>query len=124
VSCGAVLSQSQPWTQPPYRQVQQAPHSRLGVVSFALSLVPWVASITLAVAVAHGGDPSGGGMIVQVIPASATLSLAALVLGIVGLVQKQGGRLFAFLGTAFSGALLAVLPVAFFLVAYTISLHD
>lgn len=63
-------------------------------------------------------------MIVQVIPASATLSLAALVLGIVGLVQKQGGRLFAFLGTAFSGALLAVLPVAFFLVAYTISLHD
>jgi hypothetical protein len=114
--CGAILSRSQPWTQPQYQQVQPPPHSRLGIASLVLSIVGAVIYFgALAIAVflgAYGrwelgetGEVLGG---LAVLVGVAAL-LAALGLGIAGIVQKRRKSLFAILGTVFSAVALVAI---------------
>jgi hypothetical protein len=110
VSCGAAVSESQPWTQPQYQQVGRPPYSRLGIVSFVLFLVS-IALFLIALAATPFVMNNAGWELGILIQTSAALLMAALVLGIIGLFQKQRNRIFAVLGAVLSGGVIALVLV-------------
>lgn len=95
----------------------RARHSRMGIASFVLSLVPGVLLVGLYRLVLFlvsrappGADETGYGAGMIVLALLTTLSeIVALGLGIAGVVQRRRKRLFAFLGIACSVFFLAVI---------------
>lgn len=96
--------------------MEERPHSRLGIASFILSILLFIITfILLGIAgVMEASTPGGidetatnsiilGLAIIAVI----FIDLVALVLGICGMVQKERKKIFAGLGSLFSGILLA-----------------
>ena len=115
MSCGTVLSQSQPCTQPQYQQGEQLQHSSVGIASFVLGLCSAVGA--LVILAAHFGVwftyVFDGRVVLFIALAACTLTaIPALVLGIIGVVQKGRRRLFAIFGTVLSAVSVAVVELA------------
>lgn len=87
-------------------------HSGLGVASFVVSIIAGFSIFVLIVIAGLMETSTPGGLdensieavlVGLLLIAFVGLALVALVLGIVGLVQKQRKKIFALLGTVFSG---------------------
>lgn len=102
--------------QPTYEPLVAEPHSGWGIASFIVSLV---ANIGLVLVVLLGGiaevttpggldeDSLAAGLLGLLLLSALCGLVISLVLGIVGLVQQQRKKVFAILGTVFSGVSLA-----------------
>ncbi len=108
MSCGTALSEGRPWTRRQYQQVERLPHSRLGIASFVAGLVSAVLFFVGLAAIPFAIDSAAWVLGVPMCASAALLMMTALVLGIVGLFQKQRNRLFAILGTVLSGGAIAL----------------
>ena len=97
--------------------MEEQKHSRLGIASFITSIVSGILIYLLMVIAASMAastpagmyEPSAGTLIAGLsVFAFLGVTLVALCLGIVGLLQKERKKIFAILGTVFSAVSLVV----------------
>ena len=108
MSCGTGFSEGGPWTRRQSQQVGRLAQSRLGIASFVAGLVSAVLFLVSLAAIPSAIDNAAWVLGVLACASAALLMMTALVLGIVGLFQKQRSRLFAVLGTVLSGGAIAL----------------